>query len=196
MGVDDSFLSATTSPDRADAALESIVLHLTDPDESSGKMCASLLHSMASPSRLSRLASRIGLPDPVKVHMALAEHLLGPAFWTINGLPRMTSSYRFLNSLLRNAMRGELWLMTCLPKRWKRIRGAVIRESQHWLIARGIGRERTQFELKAVPKDQATVDDLVEGIQGGRERGRIWPTLLTVASAAVGVALVLAQRAA
>lgn len=195
MGVDDSFLSATTSPERADAALESIVLHLTDPDESSGRMCASLLHNMASPSRLSRLASCFGLPDPVKVHMALAEHLLGPAFWTVNGLPRMTRSYRFLNSLLRNVMRGELWLMTCLPGGWARIRGVVIRESQHWLIARGIGKERTQFELKAVPKAKAFVPSsvAVDGeIQGG-ERG-VWPKLLTAASVALGVALVLAQR--
>ncbi|KFH63216.1 hypothetical protein MVEG_10627 [Podila verticillata NRRL 6337] len=195
MGVDDSFLSATTSPERADAALESIVLHLTDPDESSGRMCASLLHNMASPSRLSHLASRLGLPDPVKVHMALAEHLLGPAFWTINGLPRMTHSYRFLNSLLRNVMRGELWLMTCLPGGWARIRGVVIRESQRWLIARGIGKERTQFELKAVPKDKAFVPYSVEaeGEIQGRERG-VWSMWLTAASAALGIAFVLMQR--
>ncbi|KAG0361400.1 hypothetical protein BG005_008416 [Podila minutissima] len=197
MGVDD-ILAATTTPERADACLESIVLHLTDPDESSGKMCASLLHNMASPSRLSRLASRLGLPDPFKVHMALAEHLLGPAFWTVNGLPRMTRPYKVFNKLVRWLMLLELWMAKSLPW-WDRIRSPLIRESQHWLIAREIGRSRTQFELKVVPKDRAMVDDLADVVVRRQEGYEslvvvvVWPKLLRAASAAVGVALVLAQ---
>lgn len=193
MGVDDT-LAATTTPERADACLESIVLHLTDPDESSGKMCASLLHNMASPSRLSRITSQLGLPDPFKVHMALAEQLLGPAFWTVNGLPRMTRPYQVFNRLVRWLMLLEL-RMARMPL-WARIRSPLIRDSQYWLIARELGRARTQFELKAVPKDKVMVDDMADEVGGqGGDEGHIWPKLLTAVFAAVGLALVLAPLA-
>ncbi|KAF9092404.1 hypothetical protein BGX23_004331 [Mortierella sp. AD031] len=44
----------------------------------------------------------IGLPDPFKVLMALAEHLLGPAFWKMSGLRRTTTPYRAVKQLILN----------------------------------------------------------------------------------------------
>ncbi|KAF9943861.1 hypothetical protein BGZ72_003248, partial [Mortierella alpina] len=81
MGVDD-ILGATQTPERADACLESIVLHLGDPDAESGRLCSTMLSSMASPPRLIfKITKAIGLLDRYKLHLALTEQLLGPVLW-------------------------------------------------------------------------------------------------------------------
>ncbi|KAF9128882.1 hypothetical protein BGW39_004653 [Mortierella sp. 14UC] len=196
MGVDD-VLGATRTPERADACLESIVLHLTDPDDESGRMCATLLKNMApKPLIPVKIITAIGLPDPFKVHMALAEHLLGPIFWKENGLPRMTTPYRIFKQIILNFMLFDLWLVTKSPW-WYRIRSPMIQKVQMKMITKEIGK-RTQFELKEVPQDggkafdgQSTGGSVKEACGTG---GKYWPKILTAASAAVGLAMVLAQR--
>jgi hypothetical protein len=94
MGVDD-VLGAARAPERADACLESIVLRLTDPGHENGSMCATFLKNMA-PKLISpvKIINAIGLPDPFRIHMALADYLLVPIFWKESRLPRMTTPYR------------------------------------------------------------------------------------------------------
>lgn len=204
MGVDD-ILGATRTPERADACLESIVMHLADPDAESGRMCSTLLTNMASkPAIPIQIIRAIGLPDPVKVHFAMAEHLLGPEFWKVNQLPTMTRPYKIFKHLFLYVLFADLWLVNKLPW-WFRIRSPLIREGQYRMIAKEIGRKRTQFELVEEPKDGGKGFDGQENgvaphdaigyraqIAGGGGRG--WPKVLTVASAALGVAMALAQR--
>lgn len=195
MGVDD-VLGAARTPERADACLESIVLHLTDPDDESGRMCATLLQNVAvKPIIPVKIIKAIGLPEPFKIHMALAEHLLGPVFWKESGLPRMTTPYRFAKQMILNFMLFDLWLVTKSPW-WFRIRSPMIRKVQMMIIAKEIGK-RTQFELKEVPQDggkafegQPAVEPVKDADGGG---GSYWPKMLTIASAAVGLAMMLAQ---
>ncbi|KAK5821064.1 hypothetical protein F5H01DRAFT_412209 [Linnemannia elongata] len=195
MGVDD-VLGAARTPERADACLESIVLHLTDPDDESGRMCATLLQNMApKPTIPVKIIKAIGLPDPFKIHMALAEHLLGPVFWKESGLPRMTTPYRFAKQMILNFMLLDLWLVTKSPW-WFRNRSPIIRKAQMMIIAKEIGK-RTQFELKEVPQDGGKAYD-GQPLGGPRRDtdgggGSYWPKMLTIASAAVGLAMMLAQ---
>ncbi|KAF8927449.1 hypothetical protein BGZ47_002144 [Haplosporangium gracile] len=81
----------------------------------------------------------------------------------------MTTPYRLAKQMILNSMVFDLWLVTKSPW-WFRIRSPMIRKVQMMIIAKEIGK-RTQFEFS----------------------GSYWPKILTVASAAVGLAMVLAQ---
>lgn len=194
MGVDD-ILGAVKTPDRADACIESITLHLSDPDTESGKMCATLLkHMTPSPIIPAKILTAIGLPDPFKLNMAMAESLLGPALWRMNGLPTMTRRYRFLRSIFMYLMYFDLWLTTKAPW-WYRVRRPLLREGQYLLISRELGRKRTQFELKELPKLGNTgFEGQPDGWVLESYSQRIWPKMLTAASVAVGMALLIAPR--
>ncbi|KAG0214789.1 hypothetical protein BGX28_001424 [Mortierella sp. GBA30] len=188
MGVDD-ILGATRTPERADACLESLVLHLADPDTESGRMCSTLLWNLSpKPSLPLKISKTIGLPDPFKVHMALAEHLLGPEFWKENGLPAMTMPYRVFKQLIIYFMLFDLWLITKSPW-WFRIRSPLLREGHTFIIAKELGKRRTQFELKEEPKegDRPSPDLMVND---GYAIIAL-PKVLTVASVALGAVLVL-----
>ncbi|KAG0247118.1 hypothetical protein BG011_001996 [Mortierella polycephala] len=195
MGVD-NVLNATISPERADACLESIVLHLVDPDAESGRLCEGLLKSMApKPTILHKITNAIGfLPDPFKVHMALAEHLLGPEVWKDNGLPKMTRPYRVFRQIIMYFLYFDLWLVTKSPW-WFRLRSPLIQGGHYKYIERVIGKKRSQFALKEVPKDgsQFSLESEVVTDERGMEF-KAWSQMLTAASAAIGVALVLSQR--
>jgi len=195
MGVDD-ILGAVRTPDRADACIESITLHLSDPNTESGKMCATLLKHMSPKPLLvpTKILSAMGFPDPFKFNMALAESLLGPKLWKANGLPTMSKRYRFLRMLFMYLMHADLWFSTKFPW-WLRVRKTVLLEGQYMFVSRQIGRKRTQFELTEEPKLGN------RGFDGQTDRWlqesysqRIWPKLLTAASAAVGAALLMAPR--
>ncbi|KAG0207370.1 hypothetical protein BGX33_006892 [Mortierella sp. NVP41] len=205
MGVDD-ILGVTRTPERADACLESIVMHLADPGLESGRMCSSLLTNMASkPVIPARVIRAIGLPDPVKVHLAMAEHLLGPEFWKVNGLPTMSRPYKIVKHLFLHALMVDLWFVKKLPW-WFRFRSPLIREGQYRMIARELGRKRTHFELMEVPKDGEKEfegqdrDVAPHDAVGYRPEveavhsGAFWPRVLTAASAFLGVAMVFSHR--
>ncbi|GJJ68132.1 hypothetical protein EMPS_00478 [Entomortierella parvispora] len=195
MGVDD-ILGAVRTPDRADACIESITLHLSDPDTESGKMCATLLRHMApKPLFIPReVLSAVGLPDPFKFHMALAESLLGPKLWKANGLPTMSRPYRFLRTVVMYFLYAELWVSSNFPW-WLRIRKPLFLEFQYMMVRRHIGRNRTQFELTEEPKlGNGGLDGQIDGWLQETYSQRIWPKLLTAASAAVGAALLMAPR--
>ncbi|KAF9133870.1 hypothetical protein BGX30_012127 [Mortierella sp. GBA39] len=146
MGVDD-ILGATKAPERADARPESIVMNLADPDAESGCMCPTLLTNMApKPAIPIQIIRAVGLPDPVKVHLAMAEHLLGLEFWKVNQLPTMTRPDKIFKHLFLYVLFVDLRLVNKVPW-WFRIRSPLIREGQYRMIAKEIGRRRTQFEL-------------------------------------------------
>ncbi|KAF9956844.1 hypothetical protein BGZ72_002404 [Mortierella alpina] len=153
MGVDDT-LGATQTPERADACLDSIMLHLADPDLESGRLCSTLLRNMASPPRLFfRITKAIGLLDRYKLHMALAEHLFGTELWKLNGLPSVSRPYRIIKELMHYSLYVDLWLVTKSP-RWFHFRTSLIRKYQGRAIAKKLGGKRTQFELKEVVKER------------------------------------------
>ncbi|KAG0337070.1 hypothetical protein BG004_007794 [Podila humilis] len=204
IGINDHFLSATTSPQRADACLESIVLHITDPDEQAGKMCVKLLRNFAALNRPGRFLSYLGLPDPVKLQMAMAEDLLGPSFWADIRLPHMSPGYRIITIGLHRVLAAELWMSSRSPAWAQRLRRSMISGALTGIKSSLTGRDRTQFELKALPKDGGALSALekedIRLLKGHSSsssslRNSLWPKLLTAASAALGVALVLAQRA-
>ncbi|KAF9990304.1 hypothetical protein BGZ75_002618 [Mortierella antarctica] len=193
MGVGD-ILGVTQTPERADACLESIVLHLADPDSESGRLCSTLLRNIAPQSTLTlKIIKAIGLPDPYKVHMALAEHLLGSEFWKVNGLPSMTLPYRFFKELILYLMFFDLWLVTKSPW-WFRFRSPLLREGQNIIISNELGDRRAQFKLKKVPRERG--NEPVHRMLGedGTSDDRLWTRVLMTACVAIGVALVLAQQ--
>ncbi|KAF9195432.1 hypothetical protein BGZ51_000006 [Haplosporangium sp. Z 767] len=195
MGVDD-VLNAAISPERADACLESIILHLADPDTESGRLCEALLKNMApKPTILHKITKAIGfLPDPFKIHMALAEQLLGPEVWEINGLPKMTRPYRVFRQVIMYFLYFDLWLIT-KSSWWFGLRSPLIQGGHYKYIERVIGKRRSQFALKEVPKDGSQFPGESEVVTDECSMGiRTWSKMLTTASAAIGVALVLSQR--
>ncbi|KAF8939745.1 hypothetical protein EDD21DRAFT_334158 [Dissophora ornata] len=198
MGVDD-VLGVTHSPELADACLESIVLHLADPDSESGRSCASLLQNIApQPIIPTKIITAIGLPDPYKIHLALAEHLLGKELWKDNGLPTMSPGYHLITKGIINFMVFDLWLVNKWPW-WFRMRSPWIRDGHYLYISSAIGKKRTHFELKALPQladmSSMSIDDAKNGkrVTISSFVGRAWPMVLTAATAAVGMALALAQ---
>ncbi|KAF9931476.1 hypothetical protein FBU30_010092 [Linnemannia zychae] len=196
IGVDD-ILGAGRTPERADACLESIVLHLSDPDEESGQLCKILLKSVASkPIIPATITNVISFPDPFKVHLALSEQLLGPVFWKTSGLPHISIFYRVFKQMVLNFMFFDLWLAKKYPK-WFRIRRLLLSRAQTKMITNNFGK-RTKFELKVEPKAGGrTVDDPpAEGLlkKADSANEKYWPRMLTAASAAMGLALVLGQR--
>lgn len=142
-----------------------------------------------------KIIKAIGLPDPFMIHMALAEHLLGLSFWRASGLPRMTTPYRLAKQMILNFMLFDLWLVKKSPW-WFRLRSPMIHKAQMVMIAKEIGK-RNQFELKEMPQyggkafDGQPVGGPVKDEYG--VRGSYWPKALTVISAAVGLAMVLAH---
>ncbi|KAG9063206.1 hypothetical protein KI688_004808 [Linnemannia hyalina] len=204
MGAED-ILGTTRTPERADACLESTVMHLADPDAESGRMCSTLLTNMSpKPAIPIQIIRAIELPGPVKVHLAVAEHLLGPEFWKVNQLPTMTRSYKTFKHLFLYVLFVDLWLVNKLPW-WFRTRSPLIREGQYRMIAKEIAHKRTQFELVEEPEDGGkgfdgqekgvpphdAVGYRAEAAGGG---GSGCPKVLMVASAALGVAMVVADR--
>ncbi|KAK3841334.1 MAG: hypothetical protein J3R72DRAFT_445255 [Linnemannia gamsii] len=207
MGVDDT-IGATRTHERADACVESIILHLTDPDPESGRMCSNLLESFAFKPAIPTVIRRaIGFPDTNKIHLAMAEHLLGPKFWKLNGLPNMTLRYKIIKKIFLYFMSLDLWLATKFA-RWFLIRKNSILKVENLIIRYVLGRKKTQFELKEVPKEgvevflegkvkkgSAALHEVMryraEEAAAAAGKGWIWPKALTVASAALGFAMVL-----
>ncbi|KAF9564451.1 hypothetical protein EC968_004503 [Mortierella alpina] len=121
MGVDDT-LGVTHTYRRADACLESMWLHLADPDADSGQLLSTMARNLYPPSR-----RVLGILDRYKLHMALAEQLIGPECWKIQGLPSMTRPYRVVKELILYIMVFDLWLVKMSPS-WSRCRNSVLRE--------------------------------------------------------------------
>ncbi|KAF9342183.1 hypothetical protein BGX26_008116, partial [Mortierella sp. AD094] len=100
IGVDD-ILGATHSSARAGACIESILLHLADPDEDSGIVCQSLLQSVSPKIPvLNDFLTLVGLPDLFKIHMVMSENLFGPETWSQLGLAPATPLYQLYRKLI------------------------------------------------------------------------------------------------
>ncbi|KAG0268491.1 hypothetical protein DFQ27_006556 [Actinomortierella ambigua] len=145
MGVDPVFDPAS-SVDRANAILESIILHLTDPSHSGGQLCAGLLHSMHGSS------SSLLRPDPYKLHMAMAEFLLGPQVWSLMGHAPTSLYYRVLKRLILRLLHLDLWSVSKMPRWWFRARFSIILWLQNRAIRAELGSKRTNFALSKEPK--------------------------------------------
>ncbi|KAI8358770.1 hypothetical protein B0O80DRAFT_526551 [Mortierella sp. GBAus27b] len=187
MGVDD-VLGGMESPEMADIYLDSIVVHLVEPDEVSGKYSTELLKSVsAKPKLVTKIIHALRLPDPFKLHLVMSEGLLGTGFWEKNGLSSMSSQlYWFLRKMIICAMVFELRLTSLLPKFLVQMRLLIIRTMYYSRVERILGKSRTQFELKELPKIQETT--LVEKpLEDPTLMDRLWPAVLTAASIAIGV---------
>lgn len=97
MGVND-VLEAMTSPKRADACLESILLHLSDPNIQSGQMCVAMLEQVTPlPRTVTIITAAIGIHDPVLgIYMAVSEYLLGQEFWDLSELCPVAQPCRWI----------------------------------------------------------------------------------------------------
>ncbi|KAF9406499.1 hypothetical protein BGZ94_003086 [Podila epigama] len=153
IGVEDS-LGVTESPKQSQACFESIYIHLSDPSELSGKMCVTLLSSIATliTPRKGSILARLA-PDPFKVHMAMAQYLFGPVAWAKSGLPPSTRFYRFLKNLVVSLIRTDVWLASH-SRWWLRKRNRIFFNYINDIITREIGASRVPFKLKAEPKNE------------------------------------------
>ncbi|KAF9564453.1 hypothetical protein EC968_004505 [Mortierella alpina] len=187
MGVDDT-LDVTRTHGRADACLESMMLHLGAPDADSGQLLSTMARNLYPPSR-----RVLGILDRYKLHMALAEQLIGSEGWKIQGLPSMTWPYEVVRELILYIMLLDLWLVR-QSSWWFRFRNSVLRELASRSISKRLGNKRTRFELREVPKvrDNEPVSESNDG-EDGISSGQLWPMVSAIISIAVGVALVLSQ---
>ncbi|KAG0340242.1 hypothetical protein BG004_006487 [Podila humilis] len=201
IGVDD-VLSVTSSPERADACLESVSLHISDADERCGQMCTSFFEQLGSKTWLRLILTTLRLPDPIKVHFAWAEVMLGPAFWSMSGMPNMTRGYRLLMRILQRLMSMELWVASKIMPRWALwIRRGFVRRLMVTAAAIESSRSsRTHFSLKALPKEGGAKDsdlkDMVSDESGKKDPSRVvlGRSMLQASTAAVGMALLLSYR--
>ncbi|KAG0270864.1 hypothetical protein BGZ95_001418 [Linnemannia exigua] len=135
----------------------------------------------------------------------MAEHLLGPKFWKLNGLPNMTLRYKIIKQFFLYLMSLDLWLATKFA-RWFLFRRASILKIEGLIIRYVLGRKKTRYALKEVPKEgvEALLDGKVkkgsaalhevmryraEEAAAAAGKGWIWPKALTVASAAIGIGM-------
>ncbi|KAF9948855.1 hypothetical protein BGZ72_009256 [Mortierella alpina] len=161
LGIDD-VLGVTQTPERADACLESIMLHLADPNAESGQLCSTMLLNMGSePMLFSKFMKAVGLLDHYKLHMALTEQLIGPELWKLHELPSAAPYYRALRALLFYLMSSDLWLVTKSP-RWLRFRNSLLKKSYNNMMARALGDKRTQFELKKISEERGKEAIVIE----------------------------------
>ncbi|KAG0235468.1 hypothetical protein BGW42_005254 [Actinomortierella wolfii] len=144
MGVDPDFDPAN-SVERAEAILESIVMHVIDPTQSGGQLCAGLLQSMhgtsSSPLRL----------DPFKLHMAMAESLLGPQVWSLMGHSPTPSFYRLLVNLVFTFLYVDLWSVSKMQW-WFRLRSWIFLHFQYHIFRSELGDKHSNFSLAKEPK--------------------------------------------
>ncbi|CAO3565596.1 unnamed protein product [Mortierella alpina] len=193
MGVD-NVLGVTHTPERAEACMESMRLHLEKPNADSGRMCSTMFQNLSTPRRhLVQITKTTGLLNRYKLHLALSAHLLGPELWELNGLPSVTRPYRALRGIILSVLDLDLWLVTKSPW-WFRFRTLLLREYLTESVLKRLGSTRTHFELRELPKvrgDGPLVD--VEVAKDGTING-LWPMIAATAFVAVAMALVLAQH--
>lgn len=196
IGVDD-VLGAMTSPERADACLESIVLHLADPDAQSGKMCTAMLKQVTPPPLVvTKLTNAIGILDPAfGIHMAISEHLLGQEFWELSELAPAAWIYRWTWEIILRLIKLELWIATnsCW---WLQLRSLWIRRFLNSRIESEFGDKRTQYKLKAVPQDRNVFADGSESraCYDGRPKRFMWQTIRVVMIVMIFIVLQLPAR--
>ncbi|KAI1319018.1 hypothetical protein EDD11_005216 [Mortierella claussenii] len=152
MGVND-ILGGMHSPAKADATLESIVLHLADPDQNSGHACMGLLQAMTPPqSPFMEKVIALGLPDPLKLHMCVSSLLLGSEFWKLSSLPATEPTYKYYQQMIIQGLIGEQWLVDHMPRWWYKMRRFLIRDAYYFVISREIKQKKSPFALQAVPE--------------------------------------------
>ncbi|KAF9360132.1 hypothetical protein BGX34_007924 [Mortierella sp. NVP85] len=186
IGVDD-VLGATRSPEMADAGFDSILMHIVDPSEESGKLTALFLKSMAPGPKTTKVINALGLPDPFKLHLVLTEGMVGKKMWKLFELPLMPKRYWFLKQMILWIGLVDLKLVSWMPW-WFRLRSRMLRRIYARLITKNVGRERTKFELKVVPKTMQ--DGEAENhhpMEGFKAADRLWPMALTAVSLAIAV---------
>ncbi|KAF9579952.1 hypothetical protein BGW38_003582 [Lunasporangiospora selenospora] len=190
MGIDD-VLGATVSSTMADAAIDSIVLHLASPDEKSGRMLTSTLFNLSAfPESRWGFLLQFGLPDLHTLHMALAEVLLGAKFWKESHLPVSRFPYTFLRRLIIALLFMDLWFVR-RSSWWLRNRYIAVDAAQRWLI-NIILDKRTVFELRELPKEDSDEHSQVHSLIQNKAS---WSKLVLVATVSVGAALVFNHRA-
>ncbi|KAF9968170.1 hypothetical protein BGZ70_006147 [Mortierella alpina] len=156
MGVDD-VLGVIQTPERAEACMESMRLHLEKPNVDSGRMCSTMFHNLTTPRRhVVQITKTTGLINRYKLHLALSEHLFGPELWVMNGLPPITRSYRALREMTLSVLVFDLWLIT-KSSWWFRFRTLLLREYLTASVVRRLGSRRTQFELRELPQVRASM---------------------------------------
>jgi hypothetical protein len=186
IGVDD-VLGATRSPEMADACFDSVVMHIVDPSEESGKLTALFLKSMSPGPKMTKVINTLGLPDPFKLHLVMTEGMVGEKMWKLFELPLMPRRYGFLKQMILWMGVVDLKLVSWMPW-WFRLRSRMMRRMYARLITKNIGRKRTKFELKVVPK--TTQDEEAENhhpMEGFKAADRLWPMALTAVSLAIAV---------
>ncbi|KAF9564452.1 hypothetical protein EC968_004504 [Mortierella alpina] len=169
IGVDD-ILGVTQTPERADACLDSIVLHLSAPDADSGQLLSAWIRHLHPPSR-----KFLGILDRYKLHMALAEQLIGPECWKIQGLPSMTWPYKTVKDLILYIMTCDVWLVR-KSTWWFRFRTPVLRKLTSRALSKKLGNKRTRFEQKEESKGRG--NKLEPGREMGENSissGQLWP---------------------
>ncbi|KAF9976858.1 hypothetical protein BGZ73_007657 [Actinomortierella ambigua] len=193
MGVDPVFDPAN-SVDRANATLDSIVLHVIDPTDSGGQLCAGLLQSMHGTS------SSLLRPDPFKLHMAMAESLLGPQVWSLMGHAPTPSFYKMLKRLLLYFLYVDLWSVSKLPQWWFRLRASTFLRLHNRVVQAELG-QRSNFTLTKEPKVKHNdLDELAlaletsssSSVNYSSKGGRLSPTSASWRSRAFLTALSLA----
>ncbi|KAG0340243.1 hypothetical protein BG004_006488 [Podila humilis] len=193
IGVDDVLFAATT-PELAEAGVDSLCMHMFDPDDRAGKLCTSFFEQLGSKSLIRLVLASLGLPDTIKLHVTFSEMFFGSTYWSATGLPTATREYRFMARLILYLVAFELWVTNQLPGWAQNIRRNVV----YWtLVAVAVFEshtKRTYFSLKALPKDGEAKDlkDMVgETDYRLTADNNSWLPMLAAGTVAVGVLLTM-----
>ncbi|KAF9583089.1 hypothetical protein BGW38_010275 [Lunasporangiospora selenospora] len=84
LGCSEEFLAFTPTVQKADAIRQSLMLHVSDIDVSSAKLVSKAFKFITTKPIFSRSIDSLGgVLDPLKIHMALAERVVGREVWTV-----------------------------------------------------------------------------------------------------------------
>ncbi|KAF9917285.1 hypothetical protein BX616_001455 [Lobosporangium transversale] len=151
VGVED-VLNATADPVVADAVSESIAMHLLEPNPEGGKVVDSLFKNMSTTFIGPRTVSKSYRPSRYRMHMALAEQLLGSEVWDLCELPRITPLYKFVRLSVSYYMRLDLW-MARKSDWYFRTRSALVHYKVIQRISGRLGHSPDNYRLKELPVD-------------------------------------------
>ncbi|KAF9583087.1 hypothetical protein BGW38_010273, partial [Lunasporangiospora selenospora] len=142
MGCSEETLAFIPTVQKADAIRQSLMLHVVDIDASSAKLVSKAFkYIVAQPIFSLSIDSLGGTCDPLKVHMALAEHVVGREVWTVLEMEPATWAYRIVSQLIFTLFQLEGYLAP-ICRFWWDTRKEFITFLHKYLMERIVSRKK------------------------------------------------------
>ncbi|KAG0229274.1 hypothetical protein BGW42_001668 [Actinomortierella wolfii] len=173
MGVDPAWDPAR-DVSTSSAVMESILMHIVDPNDAGGKLAEDMLQSVSAIgdgtlSSSSSLWSQLLLLPRLErslfqFNMAVAETLIGRDAWSLMGLKTAPWFYRQMCRWLFTMFYLDLWIVSRI-RWWYRVRSYLVLKYGEWCIRSVLGTKRSSFVY--VKEPTVKENDLVYLKTGG-----------------------------